>query len=48
MLVMGKIDSQKEYFDLVAFDGAANVQKVGKIIKARCPKVEVIEGVENC
>ncbi len=30
---------------MVAFDGAANVQKVGKIIATRFPKVEFIEGV---
>ncbi len=40
MLVMMKIDPQRELFDMVAFDCAANVQKAGKIIESRCPKTE--------
>ena len=47
MPVMMKVDPQKDCFDLVAFDGAANVQKAGRIIQAQFPKVEVIEGVAH-
>ncbi len=43
----GKIDPLREYFNMVAFDGATNVQKAGKIIKAWFSKVNVIEGVEH-
>jgi len=47
MPIMSKVDPEKELFDLVAFDGAANVQKAGRIIKEKFPKVEVIQGAEH-
>ncbi len=37
----------KDCFDLVAFDGAADSQKVGKIIEAKFSRVEVMKGVEH-
>mmetsp|Transcript_13595 Transcript_13595/g.28714 ORF Transcript_13595/g.28714 Transcript_13595/m.28714 type:complete len:234 (-) Transcript_13595:83-784(-) len=42
--VMQKIDPQYELFDMVAFDGAANVQKGGRAIAARFPRVIIIQG----
>ena len=47
MPIMSKVDPEKELFDLVAFDGTANVQKAGRIIKEKFPKVEVIQGAEH-
>lgn len=47
MPIMSKVDPEKELFDLVAFDGAANVQKAGRIIKEKFPKVVVIHGAEH-
>ncbi len=35
--VMQKIDPKCELFDVVVFDGAANVQKGGRAIAARFP-----------
>ncbi len=37
----------KKVFEMVAFDGAAIVQKAGKIIEAKFLKVKVIKGVEH-
>ncbi len=42
--VMHKIDPQCELFDMVIFDGAANVQKGGQAIVARFPLVILIQG----
>ena len=47
LFLLMKVDPHKDCFDFVTFDGAANVQKAGRIIEARFPKVEVIEGVEH-
>ena len=34
--------------DLVAMDGASNVQKAGEILSVRFPKITVVHGVEHC
>ncbi len=47
LFLLMKVDPHKDCFDLVAFDGATNVQKAGQIIQAQFPKIEVIEGVEH-
>lgn len=45
--LMTKVDPDKKAFDFVLFDGAANVQKGGKVIQARFPKVIVAKGTEH-
>ena len=47
MPLMEDIDPKKECFDMVVFDGAANVQKAGWVISVRFPKVIVCKGTEH-
>ncbi len=49
MPIMTKKDPENNFliFDMVAFDVALNVQKAGKIIESRFPKVKVIEEMEH-
>ena len=42
-----KIDPHKKFIDLVAFDGAANVQKAGRILCTHYPKCTAIHGGEH-
>ena len=44
---MQKIDPEKTLFDLIAFDGAANVQKAGALMEQHFPRCTVIVGVEH-
>jgi hypothetical protein len=44
---MTKIDRDKQLIDCVLFDGASNVQKVGKIIQVYYPRVMVLHGVDH-
>ena len=45
---MREIDPErKHYFDLIAFDGAANVQKAGTLINQYFPRCSVIVGLEH-
>lgn len=37
----------KDSIDLVIFDGASNVQKAGKILEARYPRLSVVHGAEH-
>jgi hypothetical protein len=38
---------QKDTTDLVIFDGASHVQKAGRILQARYPRISVIHGAEH-
>ena len=42
-----KLDPCKTRTDLVFFDGATNVQKGGRILEAKYPRVTVLHGVEH-
>ena len=44
---MRVLDPQRQYFDLIAFDGASNVQKTGKMIEQFFPRCSVITGIEH-
>jgi hypothetical protein len=44
---MQQIDPEKKIFDLIAFDGAANVQKAGALIEQHFPQCTVIVGIEH-
>ena len=44
---MRKIDPEKNLFDLIAFDGAANVQKAGALMEQHFPRCTVIVGIEH-
>ncbi len=44
---MQKIDPEKTLFDLIAFDGAANVQKAGALMEQHFPRCTVIVGIEH-
>jgi hypothetical protein len=44
---MYKIDPDKTMFDLIAFDGATNVQKAAILIKQHFPRCVVIVGLEH-
>ena len=44
---MRELDPRRELFDLIAFDGAANVQKAGKLIEQYFPRCSVIKGIEH-
>jgi hypothetical protein len=44
---MKKLDQKKEVVDMVIFDGAANVQKAGKILEVDYPLVTCVHGVEH-
>jgi hypothetical protein len=45
--LMREIDPNKELIDLVAFDGASNMQKAAKLIAEHFPRVSVIAGLEH-
>ncbi len=45
--LMEEIDAKKELFDMIVFDGAANVQKAGKVNAVCFPKVIVCKGTEH-
>jgi hypothetical protein len=45
--LMRQIDPEKKLFDLIAFDGAANVQKAGALIQQHFPMCTVIVGIEH-
>jgi hypothetical protein len=42
-----EIDPERKHFDLIAFDGAANVQKAGMLINQYFPGCSVIVGLEH-
>ena len=42
------LDKNKTFTDLIFFDGASNVQKAGKIIEAKFPRVNYLHGAEHC
>ena len=44
---MQKIDQEKTLFDLIAFDGAANVQKAGSLMEQHFPRCTVLVGIEH-
>ena len=44
---MREIDPKRKHFDLIAFDGAANVQKAGMLINQYFPRYSVIVGLEH-
>ena len=44
---MQEIDPDKELIDLVAFDGASNMQKAAKLMAEHYPRVTVIAGLEH-
>lgn len=44
---MDKLDPNGELFDVVAFDGASNVQKAARILEAHRPNLFVIHAVEH-
>ena len=44
---MREIDPERKHFDLIAFDGAANVQKAGSLINQYFPRCSVIVGLEH-
>ena len=45
--LMNIIDPAKKLFDLVAFDGASNIQKAGAILAIHFPRVTCIHGTEH-
>jgi len=44
---MEEIDPQKEFVDLVIFDGASNMQKAGRVLQQYNPKITTIHGGEH-
>ena len=44
---MREIDPERKHFDLIAFDGDANVQKAGMLINQYFPSCFVIVGLEH-
>lgn len=42
-----KLDPDNKYLDCVFFDGAADVQKAGKILAGRNPRIAVLHGAEH-
>ena len=42
-----KIDASHECTDLVIIDGASNVQKVGRVINSKYPRITAIHGAEH-
>ena len=44
---MKQIDPFKDRINIVAFNGAANVQKAADLLKEQFPSITVIEGVEH-
>ncbi len=45
--VMKEIDPNKEFIDLVVFDGAANIQKVAQLLEEHYPRVTVQTCIEH-
>jgi hypothetical protein len=45
--LMKKIDPHKDSINVVAFDGAANVQKAADLLKEHFPAITVMQGVEH-
>ncbi len=45
--VMQKFDPNGDWYDMVVFDGASNVQKGGEVICAKFPKCTVLNGTEH-
>ncbi len=43
MPLIKNVDTKKEFFDMVVFDGVANVQKAGRVIAICFPKVVIKE-----
>ena len=44
---MCQIDPENNSFGLIAFDGAANVQKPGALMEQHVPRCTVIMGIEH-
>ena len=44
---MKKIDPFKDRINVVAFDGAANVQKAADLLQEQFPSITVMQGVEH-
>ena len=44
---MKEIDPPKKLTDIIMFDGATNVQLLGRILKVHYPKLTVMRGVEH-
>jgi hypothetical protein len=42
-----ELDPDHSRLDVIIFDGASNVQKAGRLIEARYPKVSVLHGAEH-
>jgi hypothetical protein len=45
--IMKKIDPHKDRINVVAFDGASNVQKAANLLKEHFPAITVMQGVEH-
>ena len=45
--VMKEIDPDKQYIDLVVFDGASNIQKAAQLLEEHYPRVTVQTGIEH-
>jgi hypothetical protein len=45
--VMKEIDPDKQYIDLVVFDGASNIQKAAQLLEEHYPKVTVQTGIQH-
>ena len=44
---MKKIDPHKDRINVVAFDGASNVQKAADLLKEHFPAIAIMQGVEH-
>ena len=44
---MKEIDPDKQYIDLVVFDGASNIQKAAQLLEEHYPKVTVQTEIEH-
>ena len=44
---INNIDPKKEFVDTVFFDGAANVQKAGRVLAEKIPAITVLHGAEH-
>jgi hypothetical protein len=44
---MRQIDPEKNLFDLIAFDGTANVQKASALMEQHFPRCTVLVGIDN-
>ncbi len=45
--LMQYIDPHKNLINVVAFDGAYNVQKAGELIREHYPQISVLQGIEH-